>query len=224
MPARTYMVVDRAHDHSFRIPRPDLTLKAGTPNACNDCHKDKSAQWAEEAVTKWHGPQHKGFQTFGGVPAGAQRRSASARPADRRAKPFRSRHRARHGADRTVGLPLRRHRRRHAGPPERPRPRGQDRRRAKFYAQPPATRLQDLAPLLEDPVLGVRLEVGRALAGVALDQVAPEQRARLENLFAECESVLGLEQDRPEGRANLAIFLMGRNRLAEAEAELVAPA
>lgn len=56
---------------------------------------------------------------------------------------------------------------------------------------------------------------------MTLDQVPPEQRARLERLFAECESVLRLDQDRPEGRANLATFLMGRNRLAEAEAELV---
>ena len=38
MPARTYMVVDMRHDHSFRIPRPDLSAKLGTPNACNDCH------------------------------------------------------------------------------------------------------------------------------------------------------------------------------------------
>ena len=43
---RTYMVVDRRHDHSFRIPRPDLSVKLGTPNACNDCHADKSAEWA----------------------------------------------------------------------------------------------------------------------------------------------------------------------------------
>ena len=28
MPARTYMVVDRRHDHSFRIPRPDLSAEA----------------------------------------------------------------------------------------------------------------------------------------------------------------------------------------------------
>ena len=42
MPARTYMVVDRRHDHSFRVPRPDLSAKLGTPNACNDCHTDKT--------------------------------------------------------------------------------------------------------------------------------------------------------------------------------------
>src|SRR5262245_30704168 len=41
MPARKYMVVDTRHDHSFRIPRPDISVKLGTPNACTDCHADK---------------------------------------------------------------------------------------------------------------------------------------------------------------------------------------
>ena len=60
MPARTYMVVDPRHDHSIRIPRPDLSVKLGTPNACNNCHTDKSAQWAADAVERWFGPHRKG--------------------------------------------------------------------------------------------------------------------------------------------------------------------
>ena len=64
MPARTYMVVDTRHDHSFRIPRPDLSVKLGTPNACNDCHRDKSAEWAAAAIESWHGPNRKGFQNY----------------------------------------------------------------------------------------------------------------------------------------------------------------
>ena len=42
MPERTFMVIDKRHDHSFRIPRPDLTDKYETSNACNDCHKNKT--------------------------------------------------------------------------------------------------------------------------------------------------------------------------------------
>src|SRR5262249_27010252 len=64
MPARTYMVVDRRHDHGFRVPRPDLSVKLGTPNACTDCHADKSAEWAAAAIERWYGPQRKGFQKF----------------------------------------------------------------------------------------------------------------------------------------------------------------
>ena len=64
MPARTYMVVDARHDHSFRVPRPDLSVKLGVPNACNDCHGDKPAQWAAVAIESWHGPDRKGFQRY----------------------------------------------------------------------------------------------------------------------------------------------------------------
>ena len=64
MQARTYMVVDPRHDHSFRIPRPDLSVKLGTPNACNDCHGDKPPQWAAAAIEHWFGPDRKGFQTY----------------------------------------------------------------------------------------------------------------------------------------------------------------
>ena len=65
MPAHSYMVVDRRHDHSLRVPRPDLTVKLGTPNACNDCHADKSAAWAAEQVEKWYGPDREGLQKYG---------------------------------------------------------------------------------------------------------------------------------------------------------------
>ncbi len=46
MPTRNYMVVDQRHDHSIRIPRPDLSAKLETPNACTGCHKERSASWA----------------------------------------------------------------------------------------------------------------------------------------------------------------------------------
>lgn len=42
MPSKTYMDVDPRRDHSLRIPRPDLSLKLGTPNACTGCHLQDS--------------------------------------------------------------------------------------------------------------------------------------------------------------------------------------
>jgi predicted CXXCH cytochrome family protein len=51
-PRTTYMVVDPRADHSFRIPRPDLTQKLGTPNACNGCHASKDAKWAAAAIER----------------------------------------------------------------------------------------------------------------------------------------------------------------------------
>ena len=59
MPSLTYMGNDIRHDHSFRVPRPDLSVKYGTPNACNNCHKNKPAVWAEAAVNKWYGSKRK---------------------------------------------------------------------------------------------------------------------------------------------------------------------
>jgi tetratricopeptide (TPR) repeat protein len=56
MPGRLYMGVDYRPDHSLRIPRPDLTMSLGTPNACNRCHRDKTAQWSNDTMTKWYGP------------------------------------------------------------------------------------------------------------------------------------------------------------------------
>jgi tetratricopeptide (TPR) repeat protein len=45
MPGRTYMDVDFRRDHSLRIPRPDMSVEFGTPNACTDCHlKDHLAK------------------------------------------------------------------------------------------------------------------------------------------------------------------------------------
>ncbi|MBX3422686.1 MAG: hypothetical protein KF752_14120 [Pirellulaceae bacterium] len=38
MPTTTYMQVDARHDHSLRIPRPDVSLRINTPNACAGCH------------------------------------------------------------------------------------------------------------------------------------------------------------------------------------------
>ncbi len=57
MPETTYMVVDPRRDHSMRVPRPDYSVRYGTPNACTrPCHEDKSAAWAADAVIKWYGP------------------------------------------------------------------------------------------------------------------------------------------------------------------------
>jgi len=52
MPPTNYMQIDARNDHSFRIPRPALTLAHGTPNACNDCHTDKDAGWAVQALNQ----------------------------------------------------------------------------------------------------------------------------------------------------------------------------
>lgn len=57
MPETTYMVVDPRRDHSIRIPDPGLSVGTDIPNACNGCHKDKTASWALKSVNDWTGSQ-----------------------------------------------------------------------------------------------------------------------------------------------------------------------
>lgn len=55
MPTKRYMGVDDRRDHSFKIPRPDLSSQFNTPNACTQCHDEKSSQWATDKLEEWHG-------------------------------------------------------------------------------------------------------------------------------------------------------------------------
>ena len=57
MPETTYMAIDNRRDHSIRIPRPDLSLVSGSPNACNKCHSDRSVNWAAQNFTNWYAKQ-----------------------------------------------------------------------------------------------------------------------------------------------------------------------
>ncbi len=55
MHERTYMQIDPRRDHSIRIPRPDLSSELETPNSCNQCHNDKSIEWASDYLREWYG-------------------------------------------------------------------------------------------------------------------------------------------------------------------------
>ena len=53
MPKTTFARMDRS-DHSFRPPMPEATIAFGSPNACNICHDDQTAGWANEWIKKTH--------------------------------------------------------------------------------------------------------------------------------------------------------------------------
>jgi Tfp pilus assembly protein PilF len=50
----------RRTDHSMRPPAPAATIAFGSPNACNGCHSDRDAIWADRKVREW---QSKDYQT-----------------------------------------------------------------------------------------------------------------------------------------------------------------
>lgn len=67
MPERTYMRIDPRRDHSMRVPRPDLSDRLETPNACTRCHDKKSNQWAAEWTPKWYGELEGGATHYGEI-------------------------------------------------------------------------------------------------------------------------------------------------------------
>jgi tetratricopeptide (TPR) repeat protein len=72
MPDRTYMQVDPRRDHSFRVPRPDLSVSTNSPNACSNCHTDQNAVALAAAANEWWGEAAAHFATaFADSRAGA---------------------------------------------------------------------------------------------------------------------------------------------------------
>lgn len=71
MPERTYMKVDPRRDHSFVIPRPDLSATYGTPNACTTCHEGKTNAWAADTMDLWYGRAWREHPTTAHAFAGA---------------------------------------------------------------------------------------------------------------------------------------------------------
>lgn len=53
MPMTNFAGMDRS-DHSMLPPTPAATIQFKSPNACNLCHQDKDAAWADAQVRAWH--------------------------------------------------------------------------------------------------------------------------------------------------------------------------
>ena len=58
MPMTQFAAMNRS-DHSMRPPAPAATLAFKSPNACNICHSDQDAAWADQWVRKWY---HRDYQ------------------------------------------------------------------------------------------------------------------------------------------------------------------
>jgi predicted CXXCH cytochrome family protein len=221
MQTRTYMVVDPRHDHTFRVPRPDLSLTLGTPNACNDCHRDKPAEWAATAVEQWFGPNREGFQTFGTAFHAARTDQADAAallgviaadgnvPAVARASALTEL------APRVSPANIDAARRGLSDPDPMVRIGGLD----MLANLPPAQVWPLVSPLLADPVRGVRIRAASLLAAVPAARQPQADRARFDQAAAEFISAQRANAERPEARTTLANFLAQRGQAAEAEAE-----
>ena len=205
MPTTTYMQIDPRHDHSMRIPRPDLTAKLGVPNACNNCHAKKSPQWAADAIAKWTGKVPNGYQNFAealhvGTVGAPGARDALQTITDDRAQPAIVRASALDRLARwltpdtlsSVAYAL-----------NDPDPLVRLAAVEALANTDSATRLRYLPRMLGDPVRSVRIEAARALAGPDEARIPTAQREGFAKALAEYVAVQTYNADRPEGHLNL---------------------
>lgn len=221
MPVRTYMGVDQRRDHGFRIPRPDLTILVRTPNACTDCHQDRPAAWAANAVERWFGPRdslaaryavavtagREGWPGAGDALLTVARDTATSAIQRATALSLLPRNPT-GGALAAIQLGL--------GDPDHLV------RRAAVEAVrdvSPSMRLRMAGPLLNDPVRAVRLAVVPVLASVPADQWPADQRARFDSAVVEYRASQEINGDRAESHANLGNLAMTLGQYAEAERE-----
>lgn len=220
MPAKTYMLVDPRRDHSFRIPRPDLSVRLGTPNACNGCHAGKPARWAAERVRQWYGHDPKGYQDYAETLHAS--RSGAAGTEARLLALLREKGQpaaARATAVAELGRWL--------SPDSLPAvaealvdadPRVRAAAVEALDPLPPEQRWALAHTLLRDPVRVVRALAAGALAGIPGAQVGSGERADFRKASDDYLAAQRLNADEPGAQVNLGNVLAARGDYGEAEA------
>jgi predicted CXXCH cytochrome family protein len=205
MPTQNYMVIHARQDHSLRVPRPDLSLTLGSPNACNQCHTDKKPQWAASAMDRWYGRSWRERPHYGSTLHAGETQGVRALPGllELAASP------AAPAIVRATAATLAQ---RHASPGTLPAA------YALLQDADPSVRIAALGmiamadaesrvrsgvPLLSDPVRGVRIEAARLLADIPDDRIPEGKRAARAAALLEYEHALALEADWPAGQVNL---------------------
>ncbi len=217
MPQTTYMGVDARRDHSFKVPRPDLSESLGTPNACTSCHADMTNEVAATHINAWNGPREATDSTAQTIAAARARNPAAraplltliedeTRPAITRATALSLIANVPDRALMTIALS-------HLGDTD-PLIRIGAIRALTILA--PQERASALTPLLGDTVKSVRMEAATALREVPADTFSGEDRrvfdAALTELLAANEEIAW----RGEGRLNRGLILQGQGKLDKA--------
>ncbi len=208
MPDKTYMVVDPRRDHSFRIPRPDLSDSLGTPNACTQCHTDQSNQWASGKIADWYLEPKTGYQRYAQALFAARAQLASAAPALQQlimdsGQPAIARATALshmgawldqqtlNAVDQALG---------DASPMVRAAA------LSALEAAPAEVRLPRAVSLANDPIRSVRNEAGRLLADLPDQQIDAGQAEVVSKALQGYINSQLLNADRPEAQTNLGNF------------------
>jgi predicted CXXCH cytochrome family protein len=217
-PEQNYMVIDGRHDHSFRLPRPDLSLSLGSPNACTQCHQNRKPEWAAAAMDKWYGNAwrqrpHYGTVLHAGATQGVKALPALLELAQDPASPAVVRATAA-----TLAGPIMRRELlsaaqallQDADPSVRIAALGL------LETSAPAERVPAVAPLLSDPVLGVRIEAGRVLADVPENQIPADKLSALHAALQNYLDSLQQDADWPAANVNLGNLSLRQGRIEAA--------
>ena len=217
-PVTKYMVVDPRRDHSFRIPRPDLSARIDVPNACTRCHSKEGPGWAADRVASWYGPGRRQEAHYGlaidagrrGAPGAAAGLDALVRDSTESAivRATALSLLVRYpGASRLslFGAAL-----------SDPDPQVRRAALAGYGPMSPTERAPGIGPLLGDPVRAVRIEAARMLVGAPASALG-ERAEAWRRALAEYEAVQRALADRAEGWGNLGVLYLEQGRGPEAE-------
>jgi len=219
MPETTYMVVDPRRDHSIRIPRPDISLEFDTPNACNQCHTDKSTEWAVTEFNRLWPDASDPFQSW--TKAFALARSGAPQSEIALIQIIRDQSKPEIARATAVSelrpylSPLSGEVLQTALTDKSPL--------VRFAALgvldvlPVENRYQFASALLSDPVLLVRIEAARISAPALRTQLAPEERAVLQSTLQEYINSQIENAERPESHLNLGNMYSQSGNMVEAE-------
>nr|WP_315856753.1 tetratricopeptide repeat protein [Rhizobium leguminosarum] len=219
MPERTYMKVDPRRDHSFVIPRPDLSATLGTPNACTTCHVGRTNDWAAETMDKWYGTQWRNRPSIAHAFTGAANGDQAAIEALRALVSDQNQAGIVRGSaiagmsgidgvDATADIRM-------AAADADPLVRLGAAEAAGNIA--PERRLEAIGDLLGDATRAVRVAAANALASTPPDLFGDRQ-GHFESAVADLRAYVETNGDVAETQSSYGLFLFARQRTAEAEA------
>jgi len=221
MPTRTYMQVDVRRDHSLRVPDPVASVRYGVPNACTQCHRNRSDKWAADFIVRRTGRKEP-YYAQTALRAAAWKNEASVlpgllayaqdagRPAILRSSALLESGRF-PGAQQLDAV---------SSALASPDPLIRIGAVAALGGVDAAERLRRLQPVLADPSKAVRMAAAQQLAELPLASVPAAAHAALGKLFDEYRQSLLYNADMPESLSNLGLFEAAQGDLAAAEQQL----
>jgi tetratricopeptide (TPR) repeat protein len=217
MSGKYYMGIDFRRDHSFRIPRPDLSIKYDIPNACNDCHSDKSYKWSEDFINKNYGKE-RSFNYYALLADGYFGKEGAdsnlislintdSIPAIVKAAAISYLTSFNNPETNSVIKTML----------NNAEPIIRERAIDAFDPVNPEEFISAIFPLLSDPVKMVRLAAASRLSGINREYLNDEQRNRLDIVLGEYLKTLEYTADFPSGKYNLGNYYSNKGDFQKAE-------